>query len=86
MSEGTGVPPHVRFDQPGDGNMPVWSGRGLPPAVGSIVRCNDKPRTRVKITGYEVQHGWLMALGERVDEPGRKGDLAGTEILYPLEG
>jgi hypothetical protein len=60
----------------------LWSGRGDPPAVGAVIRCNDQPKTRVTVTGYEVKGGWLMVLGYRTDSPCRAGNLGGAEILW----
>ncbi len=62
---------------------PFWSGMGAPPAIGSEVVCNDRVKTRVMVTGYEIEHGWLMLQGYRVADPSHRGNLAGAEILYP---
>lgn len=67
------------------GALPLWSGKGEPPAIGSEVTCDDRHGTRCKITGYKVEHGWLMATGVRLSD-GFEGDLAGAEIRYPVEG
>lgn len=64
------------------GDLPLWSGRGEPPAIGSEVRTFDRFRHRVTITGYQVEGGWLMATGYRTDEPAVKGNLAGAEIYW----
>jgi hypothetical protein len=63
------------------GRLPLWSGKNRPPFVGDVVTCADKKGTRVKVTGYAVEDGWLMVEGYRVEEPGVSGNLAGAEIL-----
>lgn len=63
------------------GELPLWSGKGEPPAVGEEVTVNDKRGTRVVVTGYEVEAGWLMVTGTRIGD-GMRGNLAGAEILY----
>lgn len=65
------------------GELPLWSGKGTPPAIGSVVETSGRIRHQVKITGYAVEDGWLMALGYRVAEPAKSGNLAGAEIYYP---
>jgi hypothetical protein len=64
---------------------PLWSGRGEPPAVGAVIHCNDRPKTRVTVTGYEIEGLWLMVTGYRTDSPTRAGNLSGWEILWPEE-
>lgn len=64
------------------GGLPLWSGKGEPPAIGSIVITNDRIGHRIMVTGYEVVEGWLMALGYRIDEPTKHGNLAGMEIKW----
>ena len=68
-------------------DLPIWSGRGEPPAVGDVVTCSDRKGTRVTVTGYLVEGTaptrWLLVEGFRTDEPTRRGNLAGAEILYP---
>ena len=65
------------------GGLPLWSGKGEPPAIGSEVTCNDPHGTRVTVTGYRIAGGWLMVRGYRTAEPDKAGNLAGAEILYP---
>jgi hypothetical protein len=66
------------------GELPLWSGKGEPPAIGSVVstRAGNK-LLDVTITGYEVIDGYLMALGYRTHDPKVKGNLAGAEINWP---
>lgn len=67
------------------GDIPLWSGRGPVPTVGSEVICNDKQGTVVCVTGYIVEHGWLMVEGYRVNDPTATiGNLAGAEIRHPV--
>lgn len=63
--------------------LPRWSGKGEPPAIGQEVTCNDKPLTRVTVTGYAIEGGWLMVEGFRTADPSKRGTLAGAEILWP---
>lgn len=58
----------------------VWSGKGEPPEIGAVVRCNDRKHTRVTVTNYKLHQGYLMAEGFRTDDPDKNGDLAGAEI------
>lgn len=67
-----------------DGALPIWSGEGAPPAIGASVLTHGKISHECTITGYIVSGGWLMALAVRVADQ-VSGDLAGTEIRYPLE-
>lgn len=64
------------------GSLPLWSGKGEPPAIGAVVTCDDRKGTRVKVTGYEIEAGWLMVVGTRLID-GARGNLAGAEILWP---
>jgi len=59
-----------------------WSGKGPVPAVGDVVLCSDRHLTRVVVTGYDVQAGWLMVLGYREADRSVSGNLAGAEILF----
>lgn len=65
------------------GPLPVWGGKGPPPAVGAVITCNDRPRTRCTVTGHAVVEGFLMVEGYRTDDPKWRGNLAGVEILWP---
>lgn len=82
------VPPFARPDWGNgrelvnaDSPLPLWSGKGEPPAVGATVRLAGIGGKSAVITGYEIDGPWLMALGYRADEPERRGNLAGTEII-----
>lgn len=66
------------------GDLPLWSGKGAPPEVGAVVRIAGRQSMHCRITGYEVEGGWLMATGERVED-GKRGNLAGAEIYWPEE-
>lgn len=61
--------------------IPLWSGRGDAPVIGSTVR--DRNGVAIKITGYRVAGGWLMALGHRTANPDISGDISGLEIDWP---
>lgn len=63
----------------GGGELPLWSGFIDPPAIGAEVITRDSVGHRCKITGYEIEAGWLMARGYRLDD-GKAGNLAGIEI------
>lgn len=69
--------------EPGSG-LPLWSGKGDPPAIGSIVALAGPGNMTVRVEEYKVDGRWLMILGERSD--GKRGDLAGAEIRWPSEG
>ncbi len=62
-----------------DGGAPLWSGKGMVPAIGQTVTCDDKPGTQCLVTGYSVESGWLMIEGRNV-ATGKPGNLAGAEI------
>lgn len=62
-----------------------WSGAGPIPVIGEVVTCDDRKLTRVIVTGYSVEAGWLMVWGYRESEPSISGNLAGAEILWPLK-
>lgn len=64
------------------GALPLWSGKGEPPAIGSTITCADKAGTQVTVTGYAIDDGWLMVIGYRTAEPAKTGNLAGIEIRY----
>lgn len=64
------------------GDVPLWSGMGPPPAIGSEVTCNDRHATRITVTGYDVEGGWLMVSGYRTADPQKVGNLAGMEIRW----
>jgi hypothetical protein len=71
-----------------DADKPLWSNPTIdPPAVGAIVVCNDRKNTRVEVTGYEVDCGWLMVRGRRLSDGFTGGNLAGIEIkaVEPVE-
>lgn len=82
-----GIPPHTApiYGENGKvsnyGDVPLWSGAGAPPAIGTEVVCQGRNRERVRVTGYEVASGWLMVTGVRLRD-GVAGNLAGAEILY----
>lgn len=65
----------------GGGLAPLWSGKIAPPPVGAVVILTGSKRIRCTITGYAVEGDWLMAEGYRTDEPTKRGNLAGIEIL-----
>jgi len=64
-----------------DCGLPLWSGKGEPPAIGSTVPLGGPNDMTVKVEGYAIQAGWLMIIGVRSD--GKRGDLAGMEIHWP---
>ena len=61
------------------GALPLWSGKGEVPAVGETVEIQGRQKMTATVTGYSIEGGWLMLLAIRSD--GRRGNLAGTEIL-----
>jgi hypothetical protein len=64
-----------------DAGKALWSNATIdPPAIGKIVICNDRKDTRVEVTGYEVEAGWLMIRGRRLADGFTDGNLAGIEI------
>jgi len=64
-----------------DAGKALWSNPSFdPPAIGATVICNDRKDTRVLVTGYEIDHGWLMILGRRLSDGFTAGNLAGIEI------
>lgn len=65
-----------------DDIMPLWSGSGPLPAVGSEVICNDRKGTICVVLGYCLEDKWLMVVGHRKSEPDSIGTLAGAEILW----
>lgn len=79
-----GIPAYVTsaLAKPWD-DIPVWSGKGAPPAIGSMV--TDKRGREWRVVSYEVRIGanydWLHAV---VVQPatGQTADLAGAEIDY----
>lgn len=84
MSEG--IPAFERAQWDGNkllnrGALPLWSGKGEPPAIGSSVPVGKG--LTVRVYRYEEVEGWLMIIGERSD--GRWGNLAGTEIVWPKD-
>jgi hypothetical protein len=71
------------------GELPLWSGKGEPPAVGTEVETSGIVQHRCTITGYDIEQGdgvkWLMALAHRHHD-NRRGNLTGAEIHYPEAG
>jgi hypothetical protein len=72
----------------GDSPLPLWSGKGEPPAIGAEVETSGNVRHKVTITGYTTAPlgngrtgSWLMALAHRHHD-NKRGDLAGAEIEY----
>lgn len=69
-----------------DAGLPLWSGKGPLPAVGSEVICNDRKGTVCVVLGFQVEGKWLMVAGHRKgDDPSKVGNLAGAEILWKTE-
>jgi hypothetical protein len=65
-----------------DDMMPLWSGKGPLPAVGSEVVCDDRKNTVCVVLGYMLEDKWLMVVGHRKGEPNKIGTLAGAEIRW----
>ena len=63
------------------GMLPLWSGKAPPPAVGEEVLCYFKDDPAFVVTGYEIEHGWLMVVGYRKSDPTTRRNLGGVEIL-----
>jgi len=64
-----------------DCGLPLWSGKGAPPAIGSTIALAGPKDMTATVEGYEVKAGWLMIIGVRCD--GKRGDLAGIEMRWP---
>lgn len=83
------VPPYAKPLWSDDGRKllnpcsaaPLWSGELPPPSVGAVVQLNGLNRVQAVVTGYEIDGPWLMATGHRVGNPGRRGNIAGAEIV-----
>ncbi|MBU3078975.1 hypothetical protein [Sphingomonas quercus] len=63
------------------GGLPLWSGDTPPPEVGDVVTRNDRQRTSITVTGYEVDRGWLLMKGYQTDNPSVAWTLTGCEIV-----
>lgn len=77
------IPDHVQAEWDGNkllnkGGLPLWSGLGPVPKVGTNVPVGRG--LTVLVEGYKVDAGWLMIIGTRSD--GKRGDLAGAEIAW----
>lgn len=69
----------ARATKASNGDAPLWSGKGAPPAVGTYVDIKGKGAEVATVLGYVVEGDWLMLWCERHSD-GRRGDLAGTEL------
>ena len=64
-----------------NGDAPLWSGKGAPPAVGAYIDIAGRGAEVATVLGYVIEGDWLMLWCERHSD-GKRGDLAGTEIRY----
>lgn len=65
-----------------DDMLPLWSGKGALPPVGSEVVCADRKGTVCIVLGYLLEDKWLMLVAHPAGKPDEVGTLAGAEIKW----